>query len=104
MTIGQVLFVVCVCVTTILSSVAQLSVTRRFPGNASRAATVVTAGGTVPAEHPSMAVGVILPVTPGVTLSSTMIVCAQVTVFIHGSPMVHVRVTVTGQVPEATSI
>ena len=102
-TIGHVLFVVCVLVTTRLASGAQLSVISRLPGKASKAATVV-AGGAEAAEQPSIAIGVKLPVTAGTTLSSIMIVCAHVTVFSHGSPIVHVRVTVTGQVPDATSM
>lgn len=40
----------------------------------------------------------------GLTVSSTTIVWLQTAVFPQASDTVHVRVTVVGQVPEATSI
>ena len=73
-TIGHVPVEVCVLVTTILPSTVHASVIWGLPVNASRAATVVTGAGAAATAHPSTVVGVILPVTAGAVLSSTLMV------------------------------
>jgi hypothetical protein len=73
-TIGHVPATVCVLVTTRLASTVHASEIWGFPGKASRAATVVTADGASAAVQPATVVVVILPVTEGGVLSSTLIV------------------------------
>ena len=60
--------------TTRLPSTVQASDICGLPGNASKAATVVTAAGALATVHPSMVVAVIIPVTPGAVLSSTFMI------------------------------
>ena len=73
-TIGHVPVNVCELVTTRLPSTVQASDICGLPGNASKAATLVTAAGALATVHPSTVVGLILPVTVGARLSSTLIV------------------------------
>ena len=62
--------------------------------NASSAATVVTAGGAIPAEQPCRLDTGIVPAMTGGELSITCITCEAVDEFEHPSVAVHVRVTV----------
>ena len=70
------------------------------------AAVVAEYGGSVmaPTLHPSIVLVTAHAVIVGLVVSSTLIVCVQVDVFPHASPMVHVLVTTVGHVPAATSI
>ena len=99
-TIGHVPADVCVLVTTRLPSTVHPSVIWRFPVNASNAATVVTAAGAAPTAHPSTVVGVMLPVTAGAMLSSTLMVWMMFTLVLrHRSVTLYVLVITIGQVP-----
>ena len=99
-TIGQVPAIVCIFVNTRFGSVVHASEIWRVPGNASRAETVVTAAGAAAIEQPSIFVTDKLPVTPGATLSSTLMVCRISTLVLrHRSVTLYVLVITIGQVP-----
>ena len=57
-----------------------------------------------PVLQPSIVLSTAHVVIVGAVVSFTLIVCVQVDEFPHASPIVHVLVTVIGQVPVATSL
>lgn len=66
--------VVWLCVTVMLASEVQPSVTRRLPGSASSAATVVTAAGASAIEQPSTLIIDNVPVASGGFVSLRLMV------------------------------
>ena len=57
-----------------------------------------------PVLQPSIVLSTAQVVIVGAVVSFTLIVCVQVDEFPQASPMTHVRVTVVGHVPVATSL
>lgn len=101
-TSGHVPEVVWLYVTVILASAVQPSVTRRLPGSASSAATVVTAAGASAIEHPSTLIMDNVPVVIGGFVSLRLIVwMIGALVFPHASVTRYVLVITIGHVPVA---
>ena len=88
MTIGQVPLAASLCVTTKSISAVQASLIEGFPVSASKADTEDTAVGAAEILQPSTVVDVILPLTTGTVLSSTLMVCTMVDSFKQASLMV----------------
>jgi len=102
MTIGQVPDTVCALVTVKAGSEVHASAIWRFPMRASSAATVVTATGAAPMEHPSITEGVIAPDTAGAVVSLTLIVWTISTLVLpHTSVTLYILVITNGQAPVA---
>lgn len=102
MTIGHEPDTVCELVTLRPASDVQASAIWRLPARASSAATVVTAAGAAPMEHPSITVGVIEPDTAGAVVSLTLIVWTILTLVLpHTSVTLYILVITNGQVPVA---
>ena len=88
MTIGHVPLAASLCVTTKSTSAVQASLIEGFPVSASKADTEDTAVGAAEILQPSTVVDVILPLTTGTVLSSTLMVCTMVDSFKQASLMV----------------
>ncbi len=74
--------------TTKSISAVQASLIEGLPVSASKADTEDTAVGAAEIMHPSTVVDVILPLTTGTVLSSTLMVCTMVDSFKQASLMV----------------
>ena len=75
------------CDTVKFASVVQLSSIEVIPAKDSKPATVVSAAGTLaePASQPSTVTAVAEPVKTGACVSSTLMVCVNVSTFPHSS-------------------
>ena len=74
MTIGHVPLTASLCVTSKSTSAVQASLMEGLPVSPSKAETEVTAIGAAEILHPSTVVDVMLPLTTGTVLSSTLMV------------------------------